>query len=141
MRVRKNAPVDPADDDFELESAVTAAELADLRRWEKATAEAEKTVPPSPRPQYLSQSRSSFIAARPEPTLNRFAIVAIILAPFAGIGGIIFGHVALLQISKTGDRGSGLAFVALVLGYVIVAALIVAFIVSVAMQAMPAATG
>ena len=128
-------------DDWELESSVSAAELADLRRWEKAAAEADSAVVPPSRPQYMSQSRSSFVVSRANPKLNRFALIAIILAPFAGIGGIVFGHVALLQIGRTGDKGTGLAFLGLIIGYVIVAALLVAFIVSLVLRASPTPAG
>jgi hypothetical protein len=52
------------------------------------------------------------------PQLNRFAVVAIFVAVFFPIGGLVFGHVALAQIKRTGEQGRGMARMALVLGYI-----------------------
>ena len=52
------------------------------------------------------------------PQLNRFAVVAIFVAVFFPIGGLVFAHVALAQIKRTGEQGRGMARMALVLGYV-----------------------
>lgn len=49
---------------------------------------------------------------------NAFALVAIILAFLQPIAAIVFGHLALGQIKRTGDGGRGLALAGLVIGYI-----------------------
>jgi Domain of unknown function (DUF4190) len=48
---------------------------------------------------------------------NTMAILAIIFGFFVGILGIVFGHIALSQIRRTGEGGRGLAITGLVFGY------------------------
>lgn len=48
---------------------------------------------------------------------NTYAMLAIILAFIAPIAGIVFGHMGLSQIKRTGDGGRGLALTGLILGY------------------------
>lgn len=50
---------------------------------------------------------------------NIFAILALIGALTIPPLGIIAGHVALVQLKRTGDNGRGLAIAGLVIGYVI----------------------
>jgi hypothetical protein len=57
-------------------------------------------------------------AAQARPRVNPIAIIALILACIGGIPAVVFGHIALRQISQTGERGRVLALVATVLGYV-----------------------
>lgn len=57
---------------------------------------------------------------------NTMAILALVLGWFTGILGVVFGHIALNQIKRTGERGRGLAIAGLVLGYI---ALVVVLIV------------
>ncbi|MCU1529601.1 MAG: hypothetical protein JWP75_3364 [Frondihabitans sp.] len=70
--------------------------------------------------------------ARPNST-NGFAVSALI---FGLIGGtvfpIVFGHVALAQIGRTGERGRGMAIAGLILGYLSLAVVLVILIVIVA---------
>jgi hypothetical protein len=63
----------------------------------------------------------------PRPT-NSMAIVALVCAFTFPPLAIIFGHIALSQIRRTGDEGRGLAVAGLVIGYVITG-LIVLYIV------------
>ena len=53
------------------------------------------------------------------PRTNGFAIAALVtsLLCFAPLG-IIFGHISLNQIKKTGEQGHGLALAGLIIGYV-----------------------
>lgn len=54
----------------------------------------------------------------PQQRTNGFAIAALVLGLLSGtILPIIFGHVALSQIRRTGERGAGMATVGLVFGY------------------------
>lgn len=48
---------------------------------------------------------------------NTYALVSILLAFLMPLAGIIFGHLALGQIKRTGDSGRGLALTALIYGY------------------------
>lgn len=57
-------------------------------------------------------------AAKPT---NGFAITALVSSLVLAPLGIIFGHLALRQISRTGENGRGLAVGGLVLGYVFTA--------------------
>ena len=73
--------------------------------------------------------------APPAPRTNGLAIAALVLGLCGfGILPVIFGHIALGQIRRTGDRGATLAIVGLVLGYLALAATIVAvgFLIAVA---------
>ncbi|MGP5690136.1 DUF4190 domain-containing protein [Glutamicibacter bergerei] len=49
---------------------------------------------------------------------NVFAILALVLGILTGLFGIIFGHVALNQIQRTGQPGRGMALAGLIIGYV-----------------------
>jgi hypothetical protein len=62
---------------------------------------------------------------------NTMAILALIFGIGGGLLAIVFGHVALSQISKSGESGRGMAIAGLVLGYLtaaILLALLVAFL-------------
>ncbi len=58
------------------------------------------------------------------PKTNTFAIVSLVASVvgfFTGITflvGIIFGHIAMSQIKKTGENGRGMAIAGLVVGYI-----------------------
>lgn len=54
---------------------------------------------------------------------NVWAILAIILVWFTVIPGLIFGHIALSQINRTGERGRGLALTAVIFGWIAVVSL------------------
>ena len=64
---------------------------------------------------------------------NTFALVAIITAFLSPIAAIIFGHMALGQIKRTGDAGRGLALTGLIIGYsyFVMIALFVLFYISI----------
>lgn len=61
-------------------------------------------------------------AAEARPRLNPVAIIALVLACVGGVPALAFGHIALGQIKRTGERGRTIAIVATVLGYVWLAA-------------------
>ncbi len=92
---------------------------------------AQPEVPvPSP-----ASSRSEGVATgapSPAQRTNLFAILSIVTAFFASILAVIAGHVALRQISRTGENGRGLAIAGLVLGYVglVLGTIAIAIIVS-----------
>ncbi len=61
----------------------------------------------------------------PEPKINVLAIIALILGCLISPLAALFGHIALTQISRSGERGTAIAWVAIVLGYLSLAALLV----------------
>lgn len=64
---------------------------------------------------------------------NILAVLAVILGVLVSPLAALFGHVALTQIRSSGERGRAAAIVAIVLGYLWLAALValtIAFIVS-----------
>lgn len=56
-----------------------------------------------------------------ERSTNVFAILALVFGVLGGVLAIVFGHIALSQIKRTGENGRGLAIAGLILGYVFVA--------------------
>ncbi|MCV7109163.1 DUF4190 domain-containing protein [Mycolicibacterium chitae] len=52
------------------------------------------------------------------------AIVALVGSLIFAPLGIVFGHISLSQIKRTGEEGRGLAIAGLAIGYVMVAAVI-----------------
>ena len=64
-------------------------------------------------------------AASAVPRINILAVLALILGCLISPLAALFGHIALNQISRTGERGTAIAWVAIVLGYLSLAALLV----------------
>lgn len=97
----------------------------------------QQPVPQQPAPQAFpapgyAQSPAGYPAPQVRPSTstkladtNTFALVAVILAFLQPIAAIVFGHIALGQIKRTGDAGRGLALTGLVIGYVTTALLLV----------------
>jgi VIT1/CCC1 family predicted Fe2+/Mn2+ transporter len=58
----------------------------------------------------------------PAPPTNSFAVTSLILS-LVGLGlfGVIFGHIGLGQIKRTGERGDGMAIAGLIVGYIEIA--------------------
>ena len=48
---------------------------------------------------------------------NTFALLAIFFAFISPIAGIIFGHMGLSQIKRTGDAGRGIGLTGLIISY------------------------
>jgi peptidyl-prolyl cis-trans isomerase B (cyclophilin B) len=68
----------------------------------------------------------------PQPqSTNALAIVSLVCAFLFAPLGIIFGHISLSQIKKTGEEGRGLAIAGLVIGYMITVLTIVVVTLSV----------
>lgn len=57
--------------------------------------------------------------------VNILAVLALILGCLVSPLAALFGHLALAQIGRTGERGTAIAWVAIVLGYLSLAALLV----------------
>ena len=86
------------------------------------------------------QQQYAYPPSRPT---NTFAIVSFVLGFVISLGAVIFGHIALNQIKRTGEGGRGFAIAGLVLGYVGigVTVLVVAVYVVVIVFALIAAGG
>jgi hypothetical protein len=90
---------------------------------------AQPPAPVSASPQTLAGSRPS------DPKLNKMAVASLVLGFFSlipplGIAAVAFGHVSRSQIAKSGGRekGTGIAFAGLILGYIQLAVLGIFFL-------------
>lgn len=59
---------------------------------------------------------------------NTYAVLTIVLAFIAPLAGIIFGHLSLGQIKRTGDAGRGIALTGLIISYAYFVAVALFFI-------------
>jgi len=97
---------------------------------------AQPSVPPYPAypsPTYPSQSYPSQSYSYPghpyvPPRTNALAIASLVCAFLFAPLGIVFGHLSLSQIRRSGEDGRGLAIAGLVIGYVVTIATIVALV-------------
>lgn len=55
----------------------------------------------------------------PQPPYNVFAIVSLVGAFIMSPVGIVFGHIALSQVKRTGERGREMALAGTIIGYVL----------------------
>lgn len=60
----------------------------------------------------------AYPAYPPAARTNTMAILAIIFGFVFSVLGIVFGHIALSQIKRTGEEGRSLALTGLIVGYV-----------------------
>ena len=119
-------------DSLELDERMSAAYAArfcsDLARL---TAD---VTPPAPAPPPAVPSRPTFVRAS-RPT-NGLAIASLVAGVFwmwwiGSALAVVFGHIALGQIARSGQSGRGLAITGLVLGYVSLAVLLVVALASI----------
>jgi peptidyl-prolyl cis-trans isomerase B (cyclophilin B) len=93
-------------------------------------------APPAPPPAYPPPPPYGYppgygypsYPAGPRPT-NTFAIISLVCAFLFAPLGILFGHLSLSQIKKTGEEGRGLAIAGLVIGYLVTTATVLMIIV------------
>ncbi len=64
----------------------------------------------------------------PTPT-NTMAILAIVFAFVFSPLGIVFGFIARSQIRQTGEQGDGLALAGIIVGFISIAFVVLAFII------------
>lgn len=88
--------------------------------------------PPPPPPAYGQQQypqqppaapQVQVVYAAPRPT-NTMSILALIFAFVFSPLGVVFGHIGLSQIKRTGEQGRGLAIAGLVIGYLGIAVIV-----------------
>jgi hypothetical protein len=71
-----------------------------------------------------------YVAPHTEAKTNTLAIVSLVTSIIGlGIVGIITGHISLNQIKRTHEQGHGLALAGLIIGYVSVAAMLIAGVI------------
>src|SRR2546430_12956461 len=75
--------------------------------------------PPPPGPYAGYYGYPGYPGYPPPQSTNAWAIVSLVCAFLFAPLGIIFGHISLSQIRKTGEEGRGLAIAGLVIGYLI----------------------
>ena len=68
---------------------------------------------PTSAPVYYAPARPNNILA----ILSLVASCVSVILPGANIAGIIMGHIALVQIKRTGEGGHGLALAGVIIGY------------------------
>lgn len=76
-------------------------------------------------------------APYPPPT-NSLAIVALVSSLVFAPLGIIFGHISLSQIKRTGEQGRGMALAGLVIGYVVTVLAIIGLAITLVLLALVA---
>lgn len=78
---------------------------------------------------YAAQPATPVYAYAPPRRTNGLAIAAFVLGLLSfSILPVIFGHIALGQIKRTGDSGTVFAVIGLVLGYIQIAVIVVAVV-------------
>ncbi len=82
---------------------------------------------------YGVQSAYPGIAVPPPRPTNSLAIASLVCAFVLAPLGVVFGHMSLSQIKRTGEQGRGLAIAGLIVGYLVIVAAIVVVVVSVVM--------
>jgi hypothetical protein len=95
-------------------SAPTKVTASHVLRAEDIPADEPEPTPAAIRP-----------AENAVPRVNILAVLALILGCLVSPLAALFGHLALNQISHSGERGTAIAWVAIVLGYLSLAALLV----------------
>src|ERR671921_689097 len=91
------------------------------------------TTPPPPYGAYPPPGPYAGYYGYPPPqqqSTNALAIVSLVCAFLFAPLGIIFGHISLSQIKKTGEEGRGLAIAGLVISYLVTVLAIVVVVVS-----------
>ena len=105
--------------------AEVEAQALAMKKWQQAfvLANPGQPVPPPPAMtgSYVSGSERT----------NTLAILSLIFGILGGYLAIIFGHIALSQIKRTGERGGGMATAGLILGYLwlIVSVILAIFVI------------
>ncbi|KUH98512.1 cyclophilin [Mycolicibacterium acapulense] len=92
------------------------------------------TAPPpygGPPPPYGYPAQQHSYGYPPPRQTNTLAVAALVCAFVFAPLGIVFGHVSLSQIKKTGEEGRGLAIAGLVIGYLVSVLTVLVVVISV----------
>jgi hypothetical protein len=114
-------------DPVELEERLSTAYSA---RWCSELTTLTADVTPAPPPPEICRP----VFVRPRAPTNGFAIASLVIGALwmwwiGSVLAVVFGHVALNQIERTGQSGRGMAIAGLVLGYLGVATMLFAMLV------------
>jgi len=96
--------------------------IAQISAWESAYRDAHGGA--APPPGFMPPATYGAYPGAVAPT-NTMAILAIVFGWNVALLGIIFGHIALSQIARTGERGRGMAITGLVFGYLAIGVAVV----------------
>lgn len=113
---RATAPT-PEERGAALEAQQHAARVAHVQQWEAAYAAAHGGMAPPPGTVVPPMTTYAAPGADSGRT-NMMAILALVFGIGGGLLGIVFGHIALAQIRRTGEQGRGLALAGLICGYI-----------------------
>lgn len=92
--------------------------LEEIQRWEGSAAAFDATA----QKPYRAYSRS-YGTGQTDP----FAILALVFGILGGVLGVVFGHIAIYRLGHSGDRGDGLAYAGLALGYLSIVVWVIFF--------------
>lgn len=101
----------------ELAERDQAARVEQILAWESAYAAAHHGQEPPPGQVLPPAAYGAGLGAPASERTNTMAILALIFGLLGGLLGVIFGHIALGQIRRTGERGRGMATAGLIFGY------------------------
>jgi peptidyl-prolyl cis-trans isomerase B (cyclophilin B) len=90
---------------------------------------------PPPAPPPYGPAGGYYGYPQPQPT-NGLAVASLICAFVFAPLGIVFGHVSLSQIRRTGEEGRGLAIAGLVVSYLVTALTVIAVVAVIAFAAL-----
>jgi hypothetical protein len=106
--------------------------LEEMRRWEGQAAVVAASVQRPSRSRSYSRSAPGPAVQAPTPGYfpgvmpnNPLAVLSLIFSFGGGLLGIVFGHTAMYQINRSGERGGGMAVAGLVIGYIWLVVLLV----------------
>jgi hypothetical protein len=102
-----------------------AAQAEQMKQWEEAYALAHDGQRP---PAGVTAPPAAIMHTAMTGT-NIMAVLALVFGLLGSVLGIVFGHIALSQMRRTGQSGHGLALAGLLIGYIELAFWLVLFIV------------
>jgi len=130
VAVSRATRLSPAERAAALQAQQHAIRVEQLRQWEAAYASVHGGQAPPP-----GTIPPTAVYPAAGGRTNTMAILAIIFGIGGGWGGILFGHIALSQIRRTGEQGHGLALAGLICGYIGTAAGLIVMIVFIVLAA------
>ena len=96
------------------EDRAHADRVRHIQEWEAAYRDAHDGAEPPAG--FMPPMHAS--APSSHPGTNALAVLSLVFAFLGGLLAIPFGHIALFQIKRSGERGRGMAITGLILGYI-----------------------